>query len=231
MNCTPLRELTKLATVICLTGALAVAAGCSREPDEDAAKKDIAAEKAAPAPQSAPEEPAPAEQAAPAAGSPAETPATAGKALEEPPTVGTAPPAAPEPAEPVSEALNETTPTEDAPLDTEGKPYKVVDGRIDQDTVEGWKIFRGIGTCATCHGPAGQGGVGSDLTEALKERVDYELFKQIVTNGKPGTMMKPFKTNKAVMDNIDRLYAYLKARADGVLGPGNLLKEPLGKGS
>lgn len=159
------------------------------------------------------------------------SPPTAGKALTEPPTVGTAPPAAPAPTETVDEALQESTPTEEAPVDTADVPYQVVDGRIDQDTVEGWKVYRGIGTCATCHGPAGQGGVGSDLTDSLKERVDYELFRQIVANGKSGTMMKPFKTNQAVMDNLDKIYAYLKARADGVLGPGNLLKEPLGKGS
>jgi len=31
------------------------------------------------------------------------------------------------------------------------------------------------------------------------------------------------------MDNMDNLYAYLLARGDGVLGPGNLIKMPLGK--
>jgi len=31
------------------------------------------------------------------------------------------------------------------------------------------------------------------------------------------------------MENLDNLYAYLKARSDGVLGPGNLIKLPLGK--
>src|SRR5690606_1499067 len=134
---------------------LAGPAGCSREPDDDAAEKEVA--KAA-------------QKAAPAAGSPADMPATACKALEEPPTVGTAPPAAPAPTETVGEALEEQTPTEDAPVETGSEPpYQVVDGRIDADTVEGWKIYRGIGTCATCHGPAGQGGVGADLTNSLKE--------------------------------------------------------------
>lgn len=108
-------------------------------------------------------------------------------------------------------------------------PYQVIDGKIDANSIEGWKIFRGIGTCATCHGPAGQGGVGSNLTLSLQERISKDLFKETVTNGKSGTMMKPFKTNLAVMDNLDNLYAYLKARADGVLGPENLLKYPLGK--
>lgn len=108
-------------------------------------------------------------------------------------------------------------------------PYQVVDGRIDADTVEGWKIYRGIGTCATCHGPVGQGGVGPALVDSLKEAITKELFVDVVANGRAGTMMKPFGGNPNVMNNIDRIYAYLKARADGVLGPENLLKYPLGK--
>ena len=47
--------------------------------------------------------------------------------------------------------------------------------------------------------------------------------------GNPGTPMPPFKNNKRVMDNLDNIYAYVKARSDGVLGTENLLKFPLGK--
>lgn len=108
-------------------------------------------------------------------------------------------------------------------------PYQVVDGRIDQNTVEGWKVYRGIGTCATCHGPVGQGGVGPALVESLKERITKDLFVEAVANGRDGTMMKPFGENPIVMQNLDNIYAYLKARADGVLGPENLIKYPLGK--
>jgi mono/diheme cytochrome c family protein len=107
-------------------------------------------------------------------------------------------------------------------------PYRVIDGRIDPDTVEGWKVYRGIGTCATCHGPVGQGGVGPPLIESLKEKISRETFAEVVANGRSGTMMKPFRTNKSVMDKLDNIYAYLKARADGVLGPGNLIRSPLG---
>ena len=31
------------------------------------------------------------------------------------------------------------------------------------------------------------------------------------------------------MDNLDNIYAYIKARSDGVLGIENLIKFPLGK--
>ena len=108
------------------------------------------------------------------------------------------------------------------------KPYQVVDGNIDANTFEGWKNFRG-GSCGTCHGGAGQGGAGPNLTDSLKEKITYELFVETVTNGRGGTLMRPFKTSTRVMDNLDNIYAYLKARSDGVLGPENLIKFPLGK--
>jgi mono/diheme cytochrome c family protein len=107
------------------------------------------------------------------------------------------------------------------------KPYQVIDGKIDENTYEGWRSFRG-GTCGTCHGGAGQGGVGPNLTLSLVEKIDKALFIEIVTNGRPGTLMKPFKNNNRVIDNLDNIYAYLKARSDGVLGPENLIKFPLG---
>jgi mono/diheme cytochrome c family protein len=112
---------------------------------------------------------------------------------------------------------------------TEGDtPYQVVDGKIDANTFEGWRNFRG-GGCGTCHGGAGQGGAGPNLTVSLKEKIDKKRFVETVTNGRPGTLMRPFKTSPRVMDNLDKIYAYLEARSDGVLGPENLIKFPLGK--
>ncbi len=107
------------------------------------------------------------------------------------------------------------------------KPYQVIDGKIDTNTFEGWRSFRG-GTCGMCHVGAGQGGAGPNLTLSLVEKIDKAKFIEIVTNGRPGTLMKPFKNNNRVIDNLDNIYAYLKARSDGVLGPENLIKFPLG---
>ncbi len=103
------------------------------------------------------------------------------------------------------------------------KPYQVIDGKIDENTFEGWRSYRG-GTCGTCHG-----GAGERLVLSLTEKIDKARFVKLVTNGNPGTPMPPFKSNKRVMDNLDHIYAYLKARSDGVLGPENLIKFPLGK--
>lgn len=108
------------------------------------------------------------------------------------------------------------------------KPYQVIDGKIDANTFEGWRSFRG-GTCGMCHGGAGQGGAGPNLTVSLAEKIDKKMFIETVTNGRPGTLMKPFKNNNRVIDKLDNIYAYLKARSEGVLGPENLIKFPLGK--
>ncbi len=104
------------------------------------------------------------------------------------------------------------------------KPYQVIDGKIDENTFEGWKAYRG-GTCGQCHGGAAQG-----LLVSLAEKIDDKArFIKVVTKGNPGTPMPPFKNNTRVMDNLDNIYAYIKARSDGVLGPENLIKFPLGK--
>ncbi len=106
----------------------------------------------------------------------------------------------------------------------EDKPYQVIDGKIDENTFEGWKAYRG-GTCGQCHGGAAQA-----LIVSLGEKIDdKDRFIKLVTNGNPGTPMPPFKKNTGVMDNLDNIYAYIKARSDGVLGTENLLKFPLGK--
>ena len=101
--------------------------------------------------------------------------------------------------------------------------YQVVNGKIDDDTLKGWKTYNG-GGCGQCHGSGGSG-----LEKSLVIKNDKELFIDYVTNGFPGSIMKPHRNNKRLMENLDNLYAYLKARADGVLGPNSLIKFPLGK--
>ncbi len=111
---------------------------------------------------------------------------------------------------------------------TDGKPYQIIDGKIDKNTFEGWRTYNG-GGCGACHGRGGAGGVASNLAESLIIKNDKEKFKDIVTNGFPGSLMKPHKNDKRVIENLDNLYNYMKARADGVLGPENLIKYLLGK--
>jgi mono/diheme cytochrome c family protein len=108
------------------------------------------------------------------------------------------------------------------------KPYQVVDGVISANAIEGWKTYNG-GGCGGCHGQGGIGAIAPNLGESVTKNLTKEQFVDIVTNGRSGTFMKPHKTNKRVMDNMDNLYAYFMARGDGVLGSENLIKFPLGK--
>ena len=112
---------------------------------------------------------------------------------------------------------------------TDDKPYQIIDGNIDNNTLEGWKTYNG-GGCGQCHGRGGSGGVAGNLAESpVMKNNDKEMFKNFITNGCPNTLMKPHKNDGRVMGNLDNLYSYMKARADGVLGPENLIKFPLGK--
>ena len=108
------------------------------------------------------------------------------------------------------------------------KPYQLIDGKISANAIEGWKTYNG-GGCGVCHGKGGIGAVGPSLGKSVTTKLSKEDFVKIVTNGKPGSLMRGNKTNKRVMDNMDNLYAYLVARGDDTLGPENLIKFPLGK--
>jgi mono/diheme cytochrome c family protein len=108
------------------------------------------------------------------------------------------------------------------------KPYQIIDGKISANAFEGWKTYNG-GGCGACHGKGAVGSVGPNIGERLSTKLNKEEFVKVVTEGKPGTLMRPNSANKRVMENMDNLYAYLVARGDGVLGPGNLIKLPFGK--
>ncbi len=138
-----------------------------------------------------------------------------------------APSAAPTESIPAAEVAQETDTGNSEPAAND-KPYQIVDGKISANAFEGWKTYNG-GGCGACHGKGGMGAVGPNLANSVATKLTKEQFFNIVTNGKSGTLMRPNKTNKRVMDNLDNLYVYLVARGDDVLGPGNLIKLPLGK--
>lgn len=96
----------------------------------------------------------------------------------------------------------------DAPL------YKVVDGtKVDPDTLTGFKTWRAA-ACDRCHGPNQEGLVGPSLVESLKV-LTKDQFKTTVTDGRLEKGMPSFSTNPKVVENLDKLYAYLKGRSDG----------------
>lgn len=114
--------------------------------------------------------------------------------------------------------------TSTTPVNTD-KPYKIsADGTVDWATYDGYRRFNSI--CETCHGFDGNGSsFAPRLVDSLK-RIPYDKFVEIVASGKKDVsaaqtlVMPALGTDPNVMCYIDDIYTYLRARADGVLGPG-----------
>ncbi len=106
----------------------------------------------------------------------------------------------------------------------EEKPYVVKDGKVDKGTFNGWRRY--TESCLRCHGPDGAGSSYAPvLLESLKSMSEDD-FNEVVVNGrvdvKPGkqSVMPAFGTVEDVVLYLHDIYAYLKARSDGVLGRG-----------
>lgn len=94
--------------------------------------------------------------------------------------------------------------------------YKVVDGyKVDANTMKGFRAWRAA-ACDRCHGANQEGMVGPSLINSLKT-MSKEDFVTTVRDGRLQKGMQSFGNSKAVMDNIDQLYAYLKGRSDGAI--------------
>ena len=103
-------------------------------------------------------------------------------------------------------------------------PYTVVDGKVDKKTFNGWRRY--TESCLRCHGPDGAGSsYGPDLVDSVKHTAQDE-FNEVVVNGRTNvnpastSVMPPFGEVEDVVSYLDDIWAYLKARADGVLGRG-----------
>lgn len=100
--------------------------------------------------------------------------------------------------------------------------YSIEDGKVDQGTYNGWRRYHA--SCHTCHGPDG---LGSSYAPSLVDSpMSYEDFAEVVINGRENvttsqqSVMPAFGTVMDVATYIDDIYAYIQARADGVLGRG-----------
>ena len=106
----------------------------------------------------------------------------------------------------------------------EKTPYKMVGGKVDFGTYNAFRRYHSI--CHTCHGPDALGrSFGPSLVESMKN-LTYLQFVEVVTLGRTtnvgGTtfIMPAYAENKDVVEYINDLYAYLKARSDGALKRG-----------
>ncbi|QCO18402.1 cytochrome c protein (plasmid) [Azospirillum brasilense] len=114
---------------------------------------------------------------------------------------------------------------QDAPTTPEGTPtYIVKDGQVDKGTYNGYRRFHA--TCHTCHGfDASGSSFAPSLADSLK-RLSYDDFKEVVVNGRQNQgatgdkVMPSFGLDPNIMDHLDDIYRYLKARADGALPGG-----------
>lgn len=104
--------------------------------------------------------------------------------------------------------------------------YTVVDGyKVDEKTMNGFRTWRQA-ACDRCHGANQEGMVGPSLLNSLKT-LTKEEFVVTVRDGRLQKGMQSFGSSKAVMDNMDALYAYLKGRSDGAITRSKV--EPLPK--
>jgi methanol metabolism-related c-type cytochrome len=112
----------------------------------------------------------------------------------------------------------------------EDKPYTITDGKVDFGTYNGYRRYEAY--CLRCHGPDGAGSsYAPALVESLKN-LSYEAFIEVVVYGRKNvsasqqSVMPAFGEAVDVMENIDDIYSYLKARADGAVGRGRPERAP-----
>ena len=118
----------------------------------------------------------------------------------------------------------------DAGAAWEDKPYTILDGKVDFGTYDGYRRYEAY--CLRCHGPDGAGSsYAPALVDSLKT-LGYTDFLEVVVNGRKNvsasqqSVMPAFGEAMDVMENIDDIYSYLKARADGVVGRGRPERMP-----
>jgi methanol metabolism-related c-type cytochrome len=106
----------------------------------------------------------------------------------------------------------------------EQKPYTIKDGKVDSHTYNGWRRY--TESCLRCHGPDGAGSsYAPNLLESLKS-MSEDQAKDVIINGRVNVnasadnVMPAFGEVEDVALYLDDIYAYLKARSDGVLDRG-----------
>ena len=112
----------------------------------------------------------------------------------------------------------------EAEIAWENKPYEVVDGKVDSGTFNGYRRYQSH--CHVCHGPDGLGSsYAPPLIESLAQ-IGYDGYLEAVMYGIENvseaqqSVMPAFAEVEEVVNHVDDIYSYLKARADGVIGRG-----------
>lgn len=99
----------------------------------------------------------------------------------------------------------------------EAKPYRIVAGKVDRQTYNGYRRYNA--SCSHCHGPDGAGG---SFGPALTGIPAYDAFAAVVLYGRSNgtSVMNGFADDPNIAPYVGDLYAYLRARSDGALARG-----------
>ncbi len=92
-----------------------------------------------------------------------------------------------------------------------------LDSAGQADPTRGWAALRAM-DCARCHGRDYGGWSAPSLVAAVRDgtraRFDYYVLDGDATRGMPGYRSQPL-----VVAELDAIYAYLRARSEGRIGP------------
>lgn len=126
-------------------------------------------------------------------------------------------------------------------------PYRVVNGRVDEATYRGWRAYHSA--CHACHGVDAVGtSVAPSLVERVRDLTEKQFTIKVITSYRivmgqseaqgddqtairerfaeeamrteAGELRMPAWGDTGIKPRVTDLYAYLRARADGALGPG-----------
>lgn len=90
--------------------------------------------------------------------------------------------------------------------------------------LRGWSALRAM-DCARCHGRDLDGWSGPDLIAAVRDG-NRDRFERFVVDGDIARGMPSYRSQALVMSELDSIYAYLRARADGTVAAGRLTARP-----
>ena len=92
-------------------------------------------------------------------------------------------------------------------------------GQLEVDTriAKAWRVLRVV-DCARCHGKDYAGLAAPSIVDYAALQ-GYEMFVRMILDGDPIRGMPGYRSNAYVVENIDDIYRYFRARASGDIGP------------
>ncbi len=99
-------------------------------------------------------------------------------------------------------------------------------GWMDFSTYKGWRAYHA--ECHVCHGPDVMGSTyAPSLMKSVQNGMTWDAFFEVIMNGRneaqgaaKGNVMPAFGANPNVAEDVEAMYRYVKARADGKIRRG-----------